>query len=295
MVFASNPFERLGFTPPDGRGLNPQLQNPGMVIHPPMLYLGYTSISIPFAFAVAALVSGKLDTGWLHAIRRWTLLSWLFLSCGIVLGMWWAYVELGWGGYWAWDPVENASFLPWLTMTAFLHSVMIQEKRGMLKRWNIALVVGSFLLSIFGTFLTRSGVISSVHSFAQSNVGYFFLVALILFAVAGFGLLWYRWPVLEAEARLESMVSREAAFLFNNLILIVIAFTVFLLTVWPDHLGSGAGDEGHGGAAGLQPGERAARDGTPAADRDRPADRVATGLGPATSSASSSGRPRRWS
>ena len=233
MVFASNPFERLGFTPPDGRGLNPQLQNPGMVFHPPMLYLGYTSISIPFAFAVAALVSGKLDTGWLHAIRRWTLLSWLFLSCGIVLGMWWAYVELGWGGYWAWDPVENASFLPWLTMTAFLHSVMIQEKRGMLKKWNIGLVVGSFLLSIFGTFLTRSGVISSVHSFAQSNVGYFFLVALLLFAIAGFGLLWYRWPMLKAEVQLESMVSREAAFLFNNLVLILIAFTVFLLTIWP--------------------------------------------------------------
>jgi cytochrome c-type biogenesis protein CcmF len=233
MVFASNPFERLGFTPPDGRGLNPQLQNPGMVIHPPMLYLGYTSISIPFAFAVAALLSGKLDTGWLHAIRRWTLVSWLFLSCGIVLGMWWAYVELGWGGYWAWDPVENASFLPWLTMTAFLHSVMIQEKRGMLKKWNIGLVVGSFLLSIFGTFLTRSGVISSVHSFSQSNVGWFFLVFLVLSAVLGFGLLAWRWPMLEAEVKLESMVSREGAFLFNNLILIVIAFSVFWGTLFP--------------------------------------------------------------
>jgi cytochrome c-type biogenesis protein CcmF len=233
MVFASNPFERLGFTPPDGRGLNPQLQNPGMVFHPPMLYLGYTSISIPFAFAVAALVSGKLDTGWLHAIRRWTLLSWLFLSCGIVLGMWWAYVELGWGGYWAWDPVENASLLPWLTMTAFLHSVMIQEKRGMLKKWNIGLVVGSFLLSIFGTFITRSGVISSVHSFAQSNVGWFFLFFLVAAAAVGFGLLAYRWPALQAEAKLESMVSREAAFLFNNLILIVIAFAVLWGTLFP--------------------------------------------------------------
>jgi cytochrome c-type biogenesis protein CcmF len=233
MVFASNPFERLGFTPADGRGLNPQLQNPGMVFHPPMLYLGYTSIAVPFAFAVAALISGKLDTGWLHAIRKWTLLSWLFLSCGIVLGMWWAYVELGWGGYWAWDPVENASFLPWLTMTAFLHSVMIQEKRGMLKKWNIGLIVGSFLLSIFGTFLTRSGVISSVHSFAQSNVGWFFLVFLVLAAVAGFGLLTYRWPMLAAESRLESMVSREAAFLFNNLILIVIAFAVLWGTLFP--------------------------------------------------------------
>lgn len=233
MVFASNPFERLGFTPADGRGLNPQLQNPGMVFHPPMLYLGYTSISVPFAFAVAALISGRLGTGWLHAIRKWTLLSWLFLSCGIVLGMWWAYVELGWGGYWAWDPVENASFLPWLTMTAFLHSVMIQEKRGMLKKWNVGLIVGSFLLSIFGTFITRSGVISSVHSFAQSNVGWFFLVFLILAAVVGFGLLAYRWPMLQAEAKLESMVSREAAFLFNNLILIVIAFSVLWGTLFP--------------------------------------------------------------
>jgi cytochrome c-type biogenesis protein CcmF len=180
LVFAANPFERLPFTPTDGNGLNPQLQNPGMVIHPPMLYLGYISITIPFAFAVAALLSRQLDTGWIIAIRKWTLVSWLFLAIGITLGMWWAYVELGWGGYWAWDPVENASFLPWLTMTAFLHSVMIQEKRGMLKTWNIVLVVVSFLLSIFGTFITRSGVISSVHSFAQSPVGYYFVVFLIL-------------------------------------------------------------------------------------------------------------------
>jgi cytochrome c-type biogenesis protein CcmF len=233
MVFASNPFEKLGFLPQDGRGLNPQLQNPGMVIHPPMLYLGYIGIAVPFAFAVAALLSGKLDTGWLQAIRRWTLLSWLFLSVGIVLGMWWAYVELGWGGYWAWDPVENASLMPWLTMTAFLHSVMIQEKRGMLKKWNLGLIIGSFLLSIFGTFITRSGVIASVHSFAQSNVGWFFLGFLVLAGVASFALLAYRWPALAAEARLESMVSREAAFLFNNLIFIVITFSVFWGTIFP--------------------------------------------------------------
>jgi cytochrome c-type biogenesis protein CcmF len=233
MVFAANPFQTLPYLPADGSGLNPQLQNPGMTIHPPMLYLGYTSITIPFAFAVGALISGRLDTGWIHAIRRWTLLSWLFLSTGIVLGMWWAYVELGWGGYWAWDPVENASFLPWLTMTAFLHSVMIQEKRGMLKKWNLGLVVGSFLLSIFGTFITRSGVISSVHSFSQSGVGYFFLIFLVLAAVAGFSLLSWRWPALEADSKLESMVSREAAFLFNNLILIVIAFSVLWGTLFP--------------------------------------------------------------
>ncbi|HYF39036.1 MAG TPA: heme lyase CcmF/NrfE family subunit [Gemmatimonadales bacterium] len=233
MIFAANPFERLDFTPPDGRGLNPQLQNVGMVIHPPMLYLGYISITIPFAFAVAALLSRKLDLGWIHAIRKWTLLSWLFLSIGITLGMWWAYVELGWGGYWAWDPVENASFLPWLTMTAFLHSVMIQEKRGMLKRWNFSLIIGTFLLSIFGTFITRSGVIASVHSFTQSDVGYFFLAFLVVAAVLSYTLLHTRWKLLEAEVQLESVVSREAAFLFNNLLFVGIAFSVLWGTLFP--------------------------------------------------------------
>ncbi len=233
MLFSANPFERLPFTPDDGRGLNPQLQNPGMTIHPPMLYLGYISITIPFAFAIAALLSKRLDTGWIHAMRKWTILSWLFLSAGITLGMWWAYVELGWGGYWAWDPVENASLLPWLTMTAFLHSVMIQEKRGMLKRWNVGLIVASFLLSIFGTFITRSGVIASVHSFTQSNVGFFFLGFLLLVAILSFTLLYVRWPLLEAEARLESMASREAAFLFNNLALVGIAFSVLWGTLFP--------------------------------------------------------------
>jgi cytochrome c-type biogenesis protein CcmF len=233
MLFGASPFERLAYTPADGRGLNPQLQNVGMVIHPPMLYLGYISITIPFAFAVAALLSRRLDTGWIHAIRKWTLVSWLFLSIGITLGMWWAYVELGWGGYWAWDPVENASFLPWLTMTAFLHSVMIQEKRGMLKRWNLGLIVGTFLLSIFGTFITRSGVIASVHSFTQSNVGYFFLAFLVVAAVLSFTLLYTRWPLLEADVHLESMLSREAAFLFNNLLLVGIAFSVLWGTLFP--------------------------------------------------------------
>ena len=233
ILFAANPFERLPFTPMDGRGLNPQLQNPGMIIHPPMLYLGYISISIPFAFAMAALLSKRLDAGWIHAIRKWTLLSWVFLSVGITLGMWWAYVELGWGGYWAWDPVENASFLPWLTMTAFLHSVMVQEKRGMLKRWNMVLIVLSFMLSIFGTFITRSGVISSVHSFTQSSVGYFFL-AFLLIAGVGLGwLLWIRLPLLRTEERLESMLSREASFLFNNLLLLGVAFAVLWGTLFP--------------------------------------------------------------
>src|SRR6266481_3718088 len=208
MLFGhANPFQRLPYTPLDGSGLNPQLQNPGMVFHPPMLYLGYISITIPFAFAIAALLSKKLDVDWLVAIRKWTLVSWLFLSIGLLLGMWWAYVELGWGGYWAWDPVENAALLPWLVMTAFLHSVMVQEKRGMLKKWNLALVIGAWLLSIFGTFLTRSGVISSVHSFTQSPVGYFFLFFLVAAAVA--------------------------SFLFNNLLLIGIAFSVLWGTLFP--------------------------------------------------------------
>jgi cytochrome c-type biogenesis protein CcmF len=233
MLFAANPFARLPYTPLDGNGLNPQLQNPGMVFHPPMLYLGYISITIPYAFAMAALLSKRLDADWLVAIRKWTLLSWLFLSIGICLGMWWAYVELGWGGYWAWDPVENASLLPWLTMTAFLHSVMIQEKRGMLKKWNLALIVGSWLLSIFGTFITRSGVISSVHSFTQSNVGYFFLFFLIAAATASFALYAARLPLLGAEATLESVVSREASFLFNNLLLVGIAFSVLWGTLFP--------------------------------------------------------------
>src|SRR5436309_15754675 len=210
MLFAANPFERLPYTPVDGRGLNPQLQNPGMVFHPPMLYLGYISITIPFAFAMAALLSKRLDSDWLVAVRKWTLVSWLFLSIGLILGMWWAYVELGWGGYWAWDPVENAALLPWLVMTAFLHSVMVQEKRGMLKKWNLALILGAWLLSIFGTFITRSGVISSVHSFTQSSVGYFFLAFLLVAAIASAILYVNRLPLLGAEATLESMGSCEA-------------------------------------------------------------------------------------
>ncbi|HEY6222498.1 MAG TPA: heme lyase CcmF/NrfE family subunit [Gemmatimonadales bacterium] len=232
-VAHANPFERLPYTPVDGNGLNPQLQNPGMVFHPPMLYLGYISITIPFAFAMAALLSKRLDADWLVAIRKWTLLSWLFLSIGICLGMWWAYVELGWGGYWAWDPVENASFLPWLTMTAFLHSVMVQEKRGMLKKWNLALIIGSWLLSIFGTFITRSGVIASVHSFTQSKVGWFFGGFLIFAAGLSFWIYARRLPLLEADSQLESMVSREASFLFNNLLLVGIAFTVLFGTLLP--------------------------------------------------------------
>jgi cytochrome c-type biogenesis protein CcmF len=233
ICLGSNPFERLDFIPLDGRGLNPQLQNPGMAIHPPNLYLGYVSTSIPFAFAIAALLTRRLDAGWLAAVRRWALLSWFFNTVGIILGMWWAYVELGWGGYWAWDPVENASLLPWLVNTAFLHSIMVQEKRGMLRKWNVTLVVSAFLLSIFGTFITRSGVISSVHSFAQSPVGKWFAAFLILAIVLTAYLVSTRLQDLRSTAELESMVSREAAFLYNNLVLVGIAFSVLWGTLFP--------------------------------------------------------------
>ena len=232
-AFGANPYVRLDWIPPDGTGLNPQLQNPGMATHPPMLYLGYVATAIPFAFAIAALISRRLDAEWLSAVRRWSLVSWLFLTVGITLGMWWAYVELGWGGYWAWDPVENASLLPWLTGTAFLHSIMIQEKRGMLRKWNVTLVVATFLLSILGTFITRSGVIESVHSFAQSPVGSWFASFLVVAIAATVYLVTTRLKDLEARAELESMVSREAAFLYNNVVLVGIAFSVLWGTLFP--------------------------------------------------------------
>ena len=231
--FKANPFVRLDFTPLDGRGMNPQLQNPGMVLHPPTLYLGYVATAVPFAFAIAALFARRLDAEWLIVVRRWTLLSWFFLTIGIVLGMWWAYVELGWGGYWAWDPVENSSLLPWLTSTAFLHSIVVQEKRGMLRKWNVVLVVVSFLLSIFGTFITRSGVIESVHSFAQPPVGTWFAAFFFLTTGITVYLVGTRLRDLEAKAELESMVSREAALLYNNLLLIGIAFAVLSGTIFP--------------------------------------------------------------
>ena len=233
VCFKANPYDRLSFVPADGRGMNPQLQNPGMAIHPPNLYLGYVATSVPFAFAIAALVTRKLDAEWLGLVRRWSLLSWFFLTIGITLGMWWAYVELGWSGYWAWDPVENASLLPWLTGTAFLHSIMIQEKRGMLRKWNVVLVVTTFLLAIFGTFITRSGIIESVHSFAQSPVGNWFATFFLTATGATIYFVATRLKDLEAKAELESMVSREAAFLYNNLVLVGIAFSVLWGTLFP--------------------------------------------------------------
>ncbi|HXK59733.1 MAG TPA: heme lyase CcmF/NrfE family subunit [Acidobacteriota bacterium] len=231
--FATNPFKLLPQVPPDGHGLNPLLQNPYMVIHPPALYLGYIGLSVPFAFAVAALMSGKLDTSWIRTTRRWTLVSWVFLTFGITLGGMWAYEELGWGGYWAWDPVENASLMPWLIATAFLHSVMITEKKGMLRIWNFILVLLAFGLSIFGTFITRSGVISSVHSFALSNLGPFFIIFLASTTIFTVAWLFYRSPQLRSEQRMKSFLSREASFLLNNWLFLSICFAVFWGTVFP--------------------------------------------------------------
>jgi len=235
LLFADvNPFERLAFTPADGRGLNPQLQNYWMTIHPPTLYLGFTAFTIPFAFAVAALLNGRLDARWIQLTRRWILTSWLFLSVGIVFGMRWAYEELGWGGYWFWDPVENASLLPWLTATAFLHSIQIQENRGMLKVWNMSLVLLTFLLTIFATFLTRSGLIESVHSFAQElKIAYIFLSFMGAVLALSVVLILYRLPELRSENQIESFVSRESAFLFNNLLLLGAAFSVMWGTMFP--------------------------------------------------------------
>jgi cytochrome c-type biogenesis protein CcmF len=232
-LFAANPFERLAFTPADGYGLNPMLRHFGMVYHPPMLYLGFVGFVIPYAFAMAALVTRRTDTRWMRITRRWTLTAWLFLSLGLLLGGRWAYDVLGWGGYWAWDPVENAAFMPWLTGTAFLHAVMIQEKRGMLKVLNIVLITLTYLLVVFGTFITRSGVISSVHAFARSAVGPLFFGFLSLTFIASVGLLLRRLDDLRSDNRLESLLSRESAFLFNILLFLTLAFSVFLGTVFP--------------------------------------------------------------
>jgi cytochrome c-type biogenesis protein CcmF len=231
--FLSNPFEKLPFTPEDGRGLNPLLQNPGMFFHPPTLYLGYVGFTIPFAFAIASLITKRLDELWIRTTRRWTIFAWLFLGLGNLFGSWWAYVELGWGGFWMWDPVENASFMPWLTATAYLHSVMIQEKKRMLKVWNFSLIIITFALSIFGTFLTRSGVIQSVHSFAQTSIGYYFLGFLIFILIFSFGLLFLRWDELKSKNEIDSLLSRESSFLFNNLLLVGATFAVFWGTIFP--------------------------------------------------------------
>ena len=251
VVFYENPFTRFWlvggdvephmfapasatlFTADNGRGLNPLLRHPGMVIHPPMLYLGFVSFVIPYAFAIAALITGRTADRWIRLTRRWALWAWLFLSFGLVLGGRWAYDVLGWGGYWGWDPVEIAAFMPWLTGTAFLHSVMIQEKRGLLKQWNMILIILTYALVIFGTFLTRSGVLSSVHAFAESAIGPLFFTFIGLTFITSISLLIWRWPDLRGETEMKSMLSREALFLLNNLLFMSVLVVCFWGVIFP--------------------------------------------------------------
>jgi cytochrome c-type biogenesis protein CcmF len=233
LTVVTNPFTRTTVVPPDGVGLNPLLMDPGMLVHPPMLLLGYMSFSMPFAFAIAALITGRLNAEWLRSIRRWTLASWSLQTMGLMLGAWWAYHVLGWGGYWSWDPVENVALMPWLTATAFLHSTMVQERRGMLKIWSLFLVIASFALSIFGTFEARSGLINSVHSFAYSNIAVYYLVFLIIVVLFSSGLFLFRLNNLQSEQEFDSVVSREGVFLLNNLLLVGITFATLWGTLFP--------------------------------------------------------------
>src|ERR671937_350242 len=235
MVVHKNPFTTfLTTVPPEGEGLNPLLQNYWMAIHPPSLYTGFVGMTIPFAFCIAALVTGHLDDSWLRAVRRWTMFAWLFLTFGLTLGMIWAYEVLGWGGYWAWDPVENAGLLPWFTATAFLHSVMVQERRSMLRVWNVTLVIVTFFLTIFGTFMTRSGVVQSVHAFGEDKqLAWMFTVFMVGILTFSFAMVIYRLPLLRSRHTLDSWVSREAAFLANNWILLFSAFFVLFATMFP--------------------------------------------------------------
>ncbi|MSP41675.1 MAG: heme lyase CcmF/NrfE family subunit [Deltaproteobacteria bacterium] len=231
--FLSNPFETVSPIPLDGRGLNPLLEDANMMTHPPLLYTGFVGLTVPFAFAMAALIVGKLDEAWVVSTRRWTIVAWFFLTAGNLVGAWWSYHVLGWGGYWAWDPVENAALMPWFPATAFLHSIQVQERRRMLKVWNLSLIIIAFSLTIFGTFLTRSGIISSIHAFSSGPVGAFFLGFLAFILLGSFGLLAYRADLLKQQPELDSMVSRESAFLLNNIVLVSALFTIFLGTIFP--------------------------------------------------------------
>ncbi|MDH3444802.1 MAG: heme lyase CcmF/NrfE family subunit, partial [Deltaproteobacteria bacterium] len=233
IAFASNPFETLSPIPLDGRGLNPLLEDANMMTHPPLLYTGFVGLTVPYAFAMAALIVGKVDEAWIATTRRWTITAWFFLTAGNLVGAWWSYHVLGWGGYWAWDPVENAAFMPWLPATAYLHSVQVQERRGMLKVWNLTLIIIAFSLTIFGTFLTRSGIISSIHAFSSGPVGTVFLGFLAFVLLGSFGLLAYRSVLLKGQPELDSMVSRESAFVLNNIVLVSALFTIFLGTIFP--------------------------------------------------------------
>ena len=229
----SSPFDLLNFIPADGKGLNPMLQNPGMLFHPPTLFLGYIGFTIPFAYAIAAMVTGELDASWLRKTRIWTLISWIFLTIGIILGCQWAYVELGWGGFWAWDPVENASFIPWLVATAYLHTAIIQEKRNMMKVWNMVLILLTFVLCIFGTYLVRSGILQSVHDFGATGLGGFFIFFLVTVFLGSLYLIFGSYRALRSESAIESFISRESTFLFNNVILLSLTFSTLLGTVFP--------------------------------------------------------------
>ena len=233
VTFLSNPFETMSPIPLDGRGLNPLLEDANMMTHPPLLYTGFVGLTVPYAFAMAALIVGKLDEAWITTTRRWTIIAWFFLTAGNLVGAWWSYHVLGWGGYWAWDPVENAAFMPWLPATAFLHSIQVQERRRMLKVWNLSLIIIAFSLTIFGTFLTRSGILSSIHAFSSGPVGGFFLGFFGFILIASFGLIAYRADLLKEQPELDSMVSRESAFLLNNIVLVSALFTIFLGTIFP--------------------------------------------------------------
>ncbi|HWP57758.1 MAG TPA: heme lyase CcmF/NrfE family subunit [Candidatus Acidoferrales bacterium] len=233
IAFASNPFEQISPVPADGRGLNPLLEDANMLTHPPLLYTGFVGLTVPYAFAMAALITGRLDEAWIVTTRRWTIIAWFFLTMGNLVGAWWSYHVLGWGGYWAWDPVENAAFMPWLPATAFLHSIQVQEHRRMLKVWNLSLIILAFSLTIFGTFLTRSGILSSIHAFSSGPVGAFFLAFLALVLIGSFGLLAWRSDRLRAQPQLDSLLSRESAFLLNNVVLVSALFTILLGTIFP--------------------------------------------------------------
>ncbi len=232
-VVKANPFGTLASVPSEGTGLNPLLRHPAMMFHPPALYSGYTLFSIPFAFAIGALVANRLGAEWIQGTRRFALAAWLFLGLGIILGARWSYTELGWGGYWAWDPVENASLMPWLTGTAFIHSIMIQEKRGMLKVWNASLVLATGTLAIMGTFLVRSGILDSIHAFGASTLGVPFLILIGLMILSSIGLVLYRRDSLKSEHSLDSLLSREAAFILQNIILVAFCFVIFWGTFFP--------------------------------------------------------------
>ncbi|MBM2810917.1 MAG: cytochrome c assembly protein, partial [Chloroflexi bacterium] len=233
LTSVTNPFERLALVPPDGRGLNPLLYDGGMLIHPPVLLLGYSSVAIPYAFAMAALIAGRADADWMRVTRRYALFAWAFLGAGNLLGAWWAYHVLGWGGYWGWDPVENSAIMPWLALTAYLHSILVQQRRGMLKVWNMALIIATFCLAVQGTFIVRSGIISSVHSFAESTIGPLFFGFLAVAVIVSATALIARLPLLRDESRFDGLVSRESAFLLNNVLLVSVAFATYWGTIFP--------------------------------------------------------------